>query len=201
MKACSLRLAIMLLAGVAFFMLTACGTTAPTRFYLMGPIGDEGAIAPASGAKAVSLALAPVELPDHLKRPQMVTRKSGHQVKVDEFNRWAEPLEVHVTAILAENLSRLLATEGVTISSRHKRADFDYHLAVNFSRFDGWPGKEARLDCRWYLGTGDAPAGAHAERFSATRPLAGSDYADLVAALSDLLADLSREIARKIDAE
>jgi uncharacterized lipoprotein YmbA len=200
MKAGVLRSTIMLLTGAAFFMLTACGTTAPTRFYLMNPMADAGHVSPADGNNGVSIALVPVELPEHLNRPQIVTRQDGHQVRVDEFNRWAEPLKVHVTEILAENLSMLLGTEGVTITNRLKQAEDGFHLSVEILRFDGWLDKEATLVCRWHLGRGGEPVNAHPERFSAIRPLEGSEYADLVAVMSGMLADLSREIAKKIDA-
>ena len=140
-------------------------------------------------------------MPEYLNRPQIVTRQNGHQVRVDEFNRWAEPLEAHVTAILAENLSLMLGTDRISITNRLKNSDVDYQLSVNVLRFDGWPGKEATLVCRWELGRGDEPAGSHPERFSATRPVEGGDYPDLVAALSSMLADLSREIAEQIAAD
>ena len=200
MKAGILRLCGILLSGIVVLLLVACGTTAPTRFYLMSPMPDTGQDASTVEKKDVSIALSPVKLPEHLNRPQMVTRQSGHQVRVDEFNRWAEPLDVQVTEILAENLSLLLGTEGVVITNRFKQADFDFHLSVKFIRLDGWPQKEAVLSCRWYLGTGDGPAGVHPRRFSITRAVEGSDTPDLVATLSHLLADLSREIAREIDA-
>jgi len=191
----------MIVAGAALLLLAACGTTAPTRFYLLSSVAEAGHGASANHKNGVSIALAPVDLPEHLNRPQIVTRQNGHQVKVDEFNRWAEPLEMHVSAILAENLSLLLGTEGIVITNRNKQADVDYHLSVQCIQFDGWSGKEARLDCRWYLGTGDDFAGAHPKRFSAIQPLEGSEYTDLVATLSRMLADLSREIAKGIDAD
>lgn len=201
MQAGFLRLTIMLLAGAALFMPAACGTTAPTRFYLMSPMEDAGHASPAAGNNGVSIALSPVELPEHLNRPQMVTRQNGHQVRVDEFNRWAEPLAVQVTEILAENLSMLLGTEGVVVTHRLKQTGVDFHLSVKILRFDGWPDKEATLVCRWNLGRGGEPASAHPQRFSAIRPLEGSDYTDLVAVMSRMLADLSREIANKIGAD
>jgi len=201
MKAGSLRLTIIIFAGAALLLLAACGTTAPTRFYLLSPMAAADHGVNTTHENGVSIAIAPVDLPEYLNRPQIVTRQNGHQVKVDEFNRWAEPLEMHVSAVLAENLSMLLDTEGIVITNRSKQADVDYYLSVQCIRFDGWPGKEARLDCRWSLGTGDDFATAHPERFSAIQPLEGSEYTDLVATLSRMLADLSREIAKIIDAD
>ena len=201
MKVGFLRFTIMLLIGAAIFLLTACGTTTPTQFYLLNPMADAGHGSPAAGQKGVSIALVPVALPEHLNRPQIVTRQNGHQVRVDEFHRWAEPLKVHVTEILAENLSMLLNTEGVSIIGRYKQTDVDFHLSIKIIRFDGWLGKEATLVCRWYLGKRDEPAGVHPERFSVTRPVEGNDYPDLVATLSQILADLSREIVKEIRAK
>lgn len=198
MKAGFLRLIALIVTGAAFLLPAACGTTAPTRFYLLSPMADPVQGTSPSAKNGVAIALAPVELPEHLNRPQIVTRQNGYQVRVDEFNRWAEPLEAHVTAVLAENLSMLLGTEGVIVSSRNRQADADYHLSVACIRFDGWPGKEAVLDCRWSLGTGDTPAGRHPKRFSATRPVQGGDYTDLVAAMSAMLADFSREIVKEM---
>lgn len=201
MKAGILRLHGILLTGVVFLLVASCGTTAPTRFYLMDPMADAGSGPAAAGKKGVSIALAPVVLPEHLNRPQIVTRQNSHQVRVDDFNRWAESLGAHITAIVAENLSRQLGTEGVVITNRYKQTDIDFQLSIQILRFDGWPGKEAVLDCRWYLGTGDEHAGGHPERYRITRPVEGDGYPDLVAALSRMLADLSREIAQRLAAD
>jgi len=197
MKNGALRLIIIIFTGATLLLLAACGTTAPTRFYLLSPMADP---ASTSGKNGVTILLAPVALPEHLNRPQIVTRQNGTQVRVDEFNRWAEPMAVHVSEILAENLSLLLGTEGVTITNRYKQAHGDFHLSVKILRFDGWPGKEATLDCRWNLRRADEPAGAHSERFSVTQAVEGSDYPDLVVTMSRMLADLSREIAQRIAA-
>lgn len=192
------RLYRVLLTAILLLLLIACGTTAPTRFYILNPIADMGTSSLAAKNNHISIALAWVTLPEHLNRPQIVTRQSGHQVSVDEYNRWAEPLEAHVTAILAENLSLLLGTDRISITNRFKNSDFDYQLSVNVLRFDGGPGKEATLVCRWELGRGDESAGSHLQRFSTTRPVEGGGYPDLVATLSSMLADLSREIADRI---
>ena len=200
MTAGILRLRNIFLTGMVFLLAVSCGTTAPTRFYLMDPMADAGSGSAAAGTNGISIALAPVELPEHLNRPQIVTRQNGHQVQVDEFNRWAESLGAHITAIVAENLSTQLGTEGVVITNRYKQTDVDFQLSIQILRFDGWPGKEAVLDCRWYLGAGDEHESGHPERFRITRPVAGDGYPDLVAALSLMLVDLSREIARQITA-
>ena len=198
MTAGFLRLTILPVMCAVLLLLTACGTTAPTRFYILNPVTDTDTSSPAAKNNHISIALASVTLPEHLNRPQIVTRQGGHQVRVDEYNRWAEPLDAHVTTILAENLSLILGTDRISITNRFKNSDFDYQLSVNVLRFDGWPGKEATLVCRWELGRGEESAESPPQRFSATRPVEGDDYRDLVAVLSSMLADLGREIADQI---
>ena len=188
----------MFLTAIALLLLAGCGTTAPTRFYILNPLADTGSSSPAVENEHISIALAPVKLPEHLNRPQIVTRQAGHQVSVDEFNRWAEPLDIGFTTILAENLSKLLDTDRVFITNRLKNTGFDYLLSVNVLRFHGWPGGEATLVCRWSLDKSGEPTGSDPRRFTATRPVEGNDYPALVAALSQILADLSREIAGRI---
>ena len=80
---------LFLTTAAAALLLSACGTTAPTQFYLLNPIPDGAS--PAASNRQLSIALSPVQMPEHLKRSQIVTRNNGHQVSVDEFNRWAEP--------------------------------------------------------------------------------------------------------------
>ncbi|MCG6910239.1 MAG: PqiC family protein [Deltaproteobacteria bacterium] len=189
---------ITLLCGLVFLLLAACGTTAPTRFYLLDPLAEPGEAASAASSESLSITLAPVELPEHLNRPQIVTRKKDSMVGIDEFNRWAEPLKAGVTATLAENLSLLLGTDRISITNRLRDTGSDYGIAVNVLRFDGWPGGEATLVCRWVLYQGDAPEAPRPRRFSATTKVEGADYPALVTALSGMLAKLSREIAGQI---
>ena len=55
MKAGILRLCGILLSGIVVLLLVACGTTAPTRFYLMSPMPDTGQDASTVEKKGVSL--------------------------------------------------------------------------------------------------------------------------------------------------
>ena len=112
--------------------------TAPSRFYMLRPLPADPS-APASGIDESRpvLALGPVDIPAHLDRPQIVTRTPGTEVKLSEFERWAEPLEDNVTAVLADNLSSLLSTERVTLFPSRLPPDLDLRVAVEVLRFDG----------------------------------------------------------------
>jgi uncharacterized lipoprotein YmbA len=143
------------------------------------------------------LALGPVNLPAYLDRPQIVTRTPGAEVKLSEFDRWAEPLGDNLAAVLADNLSGLIPTERLHSYPGRLPPDLGVRLAVDVLRFDGSPGGEVVLDARWrLLDPDDAPL--KTERSRLTQPVSGTEYEQLVDAMSRALGALSREIAQEI---
>lgn len=200
MTASHLKPTTILVIGIAILLLSACGKTAPTHFYILHPMSDAGKTSPVAMNDNISIALSPVKMPEHLNRSQIVTRQSRHQVKVDEFNRWAEPLDSSFTLILAENLSILLDTDKISVLNRLKHTPFDYQISVTVIRFDGQMGGDATLICRWSLYGGKEKTPLTIQRSSITQPIKGDGYQDLVSTLSRILADLSREIADRISA-
>ncbi|GAB6190600.1 PqiC family protein [Desulfocastanea catecholica] len=57
----------------------------------------------------------PVEIPDYLNRPEIMTRKGRNTVELAEFNRWAGSFKESITAVLAENLGLLLGSDLVYV--------------------------------------------------------------------------------------
>src|SRR5262245_59454821 len=88
----------------------SCGNTQPTRFYVLRAIADQPAAVPAKG---IAIGIGPITLPQYLNRPQIVTRVSGNQLAVAEFDQWGGDLNDNVTRALATNLSSLLETDRV----------------------------------------------------------------------------------------
>ena len=71
------------------------------------------------GQRASTIGVFPVAMPDYLDRPQVVTRVSENEIKLDEFNRWAEPLKENFYTVLVENLSTLLSNEKIIKTSHN----------------------------------------------------------------------------------
>lgn len=76
------------------------------RFFVLRAVAEQ--TASRTGVSSRLIGTLPAELPDHLVRSQMVTWTSDSEVRLDEFNRWAEPLNVGVTRVVRENLAILL---------------------------------------------------------------------------------------------
>ena len=84
-------------------LLTACGRSAPTHFYLL----DSGQPPlTADSLPAASLSIAPVSVPDYLDRNGLVRRSDGQtRLEISELDIWAEPLGQGARRVLGEVLA------------------------------------------------------------------------------------------------
>jgi len=99
-------------------LLTACGTTGPTRFYtLAGPVAAT-ATAPASqpARQRLLIEVLPVSVPERLARPQIVVRTDDARVDILEQDRWSAPLNNELRDALASGIANRLGAIDVTRS-------------------------------------------------------------------------------------
>jgi uncharacterized lipoprotein YmbA len=185
-------IAVVLATGLA-----GCGAAPPIRFYLLTP-ADTAARAPSTG-RGVTIGLGPVTWPTYLDRPQIVTRAGQDELTLAELDQWAEPLRENFSRVLAENLSAMIPTERIAVFPWRGSWPFQYQVLVDVSRFDGPAGGEVALDARWRIV--DRKGQELTFRTTGLREPAGrSDYAAMAAAMSRLVAGLSREIAAAVNA-
>ena len=171
--------------------LTGCGSTSSSRFFVL----TSKQILPPHQAKSdLSISVGPVRLPKYLDRPQIVTRANDNELRLAEFDRWAEPLNVNVARVLAEDLAGLLATERVSIVARSAPSSTDCRVVVDVTRFDGSLGGEVTLNARWSIYRVDEDV-ARTQGSTIRTTSKGSDYASLVAAMNQALAELAEQIA------
>src|SRR5215469_17933186 len=129
-------------ALVAFAV--GCGSTPASRFYTLS------AVAPPAGASSnLSVVVGPVSVPAEVDRPQIVITTGPNQVGLDEFNRWAAPLQNNISRVVAENLVAMLGTPRVTLFPQTMSAEADYRAAIEVQRFESAPGDAATLDAVW----------------------------------------------------
>lgn len=141
------------------------------------------------------IGIGPVKIPEYLNRPQIVTRSEGNEIFIEEYNRWAEPLKHSISRVLAQNLSRWLATDHVFVFPWTGMVKPDYRVTVNVFRFDGRAGGEVYLDVFYTVYREDDNFVMESKRSSLKETCRGDDHEALVEAHNLLLLHLSREIA------
>jgi uncharacterized lipoprotein YmbA len=131
-------------------------------------------------------------------RPEFVVEIAPNRVDVDEFNRWAAPLDDGIANVVAGNLVVLLGTPQVATGTL---ANFnpDYRVTINVQRFESVRAESATVDALWTvqkIGGGPARSG----RTVAREAVQGEGFDALAAALSRALATMSADIAAAIRA-
>jgi uncharacterized lipoprotein YmbA len=144
-----------------------------------------------------------VRLPGHLDRPQLITWTAPNELTVDEFLRWAEPLEDGITRTLVENLAALLPDYQVVRRPWPGGTHARCRVAVSLRHFGLQRDGTVQLDGRLALLPDRGERALLMQPVSMTRgPLPqGSEDAPPdpgVDVMSELLADLSRRVADAI---
>ena len=181
--------------------LAGCAASPPVRFYTLAPIGyPEGATPAPVAANPVTVGIAPVEIPDYLDRPQIVTREGRNELKLAEFDRWAGSLSDNISAVLADNVATLLGSDRVAVSPAMGGGKTDVTVALRILRWDCVPGQRVLLKAQWTILAGKERKEVAARTASFTKSLGDQRYETMVAAFDHILDQVSREIAREITA-
>jgi uncharacterized lipoprotein YmbA len=193
------RAKILIQIVVALLALPACfsacaGKSATSQFYVLSSLPQPVL----SAAEGTVIGVFPVSMPDYLDRPQIVTRVSDNEIKLDEFRRWAEPLKDSFTRALVQNLSTLLNTAKVIKTTQSTGSLMSLQVAVEVVQFDGTLGGDVVLIAKWGLFEADGRKLLLGKGSTFKEPTGAATYEALVAAESKAVAALSREIAEAI---
>lgn len=181
------------------FLLAACSSTPPVQFYNLNslPSGQQenpGAVL----GKDIAIGVGPVDFPEFLDRPQIVTRKSQNRLEISEFHRWAGSLPGDFSRVLAKNISILLPSNRVAVYPWGDTFTPTYQIKLSVEQFDGQLGEQVFLLVTWSV-VGQKGANELVVRKSLIEePVSGNDYEGLVEAESNALATLSWDIVNEI---
>lgn len=189
--------AVRYIVTFCFFIIAGCGSSPMVHYYALDTIDNRVA---QDDAGSPIIAVGAFRMPEYLNRSQMVTRGRGAEINVDDFNRWAEPLDDAIHRVLASNLDVLLESVVVVAFPTSPGLDIDYRLMGRFDRFTSDQDGLVVLDVQWEIVdfTGAVSLFPRRVRFQsqATRP---GDPGSIAQAMSDVLAQFSRDIAGEID--
>ena len=181
-------------------LMAGCGSSpTPVEFYTLNSLnGIPQQANPADAAQNIAIGIGPVKIPKILDRPQIVTRTGQNTLKVDEFHRWASPLQAEFAKVLAENISLLLGTDQVAVYPWEAGFKPHYRIALDIRYFEGRLGENAFLDTVWRVSGPQSQKIQTVKTSVIEEPLPAANYEALVAAESQAIAQLSREIAQEI---
>ncbi len=188
-----------LLSALTTAVLAGCAS-APSRFYTLNSTA-KGDAAPAANYAVV---VGPVSVPGLVDRPQFTVQVAPNRVVLDEFNRWAAPLNDNIARVVAGDLAVLLGTPRVATSPL-ANLDPAYRVTIDVQRFESMQSEAMQnegvlIEAVWVVRktAGGAPRSG---RTIARESAPGDAFYALVAAHSRALAKVSADIAAAIRAD
>jgi uncharacterized lipoprotein YmbA len=171
---------------------TGCSASAPARFYTL----DATATADAAPATPYAILVGPVTVPPAVDRPQFVVQVAPNRVDIDEFNRWAAPLNDGIARAVAGDLALLLGTPDVAVAPLANFAPA-YRATIDVQRFESVQGESVLVDAVWTVRR-TADGATRSGRTVAREVAQGTGFDALAAAHSRALAKVSADIANAI---
>jgi uncharacterized lipoprotein YmbA len=172
-----------------------CSASAPARFYTL----DSTAAPDGAPAARAAVMVGPVSIPASVDQPQFVVQVAPNRVEVDEFDRWAAPLNDSIARAVAGDLAVLLGTPDVATAPL---ANFNpaYRVTIDVQRFESIRGQAALVEAVWAVRK-TAGGETRSGRTVAREAVQGEGFDALAAAHSRALARVSGDIATAIRAE
>jgi uncharacterized protein len=172
----------------------------PSRFFALTSLPRTGQRAQdAAGTTAFTLGIGPIKFPGYLDRQQLVTRVSQNRFAVAENDRWAEPLEENFSRVLSQNLSILLQTDRIVAYPWERSQQPTYQVQVEVLRFEPNAEQTVELWARWIIMDAAKKTVSIRESYL-THAARDKPTEASVAAMSEVVSNLSKEIAAAIRA-
>jgi uncharacterized lipoprotein YmbA len=191
---------IRLMALVLLGSLLGCtAPSPPSRFYRLDS-QSIGTVMPQHYQAGEGLALVgvgPIRLASYLDRPQIVERQSPHRLTLHEFDRWGGTLQENMLQVLTNIMQKALSQSQVIGFPWHSGVEPDYEVLLYISRFER-QGNRIQLQARWSLMQREGRRLIHLDQSGIETQVAGLGIESSVAAASEAVQILAREIAAQL---
>lgn len=176
----------------------ACGSSPPTRFYILNEIAPATPAAAATSTNQIPVRVEPVAIAPELDRPEIVTRIGVNRVHVAGSDRWAAPLAEQIRRVIADDLAARLPPGSIADPNEPSTKDPRRLLTIAIDEFYGDDSCAVSLRASWSLTN---PQGvSHHRTEEAKVPASSPCSGGQAAAMSRALAVLADRLEVAIDA-
>jgi len=152
--------------------------------------------AAATAPLAATIGVGPVRIAQFLHRPQIVTHGGGVVLRVNDAQRWGEPLEQGIQRVLMQNIGVLTGAETRNFPWRQNLTP-DYAVRLEVVDLDRLDDGTALLDVSWVLEDLKNARVLKTQQEKLQTRVGAGDSA-LAEAYSDLLAQLAQRISSQL---
>jgi uncharacterized protein len=165
-----------------------------TRYFVLTPLAARGQ--EPSGFDRV-VGIGPLKVPDYMEQ-QLVTRLASEEIAISDVERWSEPLDEALNAVLRQNLVVLLGTERIIAYPWDLSAPPDLAVTLNVLQMERTTTGTASFRVRWSIERGSDRHPLVIKETSVRKPIRGNGTRAAVAALSSAVNDFSRQVAAEV---
>ena len=178
------------------FVVLGCGGSKPSRYYLLTV--QEDTQPPPTALKNTKIGLGPVQFPEYLLRPKIVSYSGNNQLNLAEYERWAEPLDDNFSRVLAEYLTVLIPSDQIYIYPYVGNIFPEYQVMLEIRQFEMNNNSEVELIAHWQIWQEEDSQLLIVKRSQFREKVDASSYDSIVTGMSKVTADLSKEIVQAI---
>lgn len=178
----------------------ACVSSGPaTQYFSLFAIKQAATQGSELADKSLSFGIGPITLPEYMDNPNIVSLSDRQQVRVSGQYAWAGDLKRAMGRVIADNLSQYWLLDKVSAFPWDNRVRPDYQVHLVFDEFGGQRGGEVRLRVFWRLLNQRGDRVYLAKRAAMSAVTADTTAEAYVAALNDLLNQLSNAVALNVN--
>ena len=181
---------------------TGCGFLKPapdtSRHFVLTSLPPTETANLASGTSRVDVVH--VKIQAYLFNSSLAVRKGSNEIVYPPDTLWAERLDTGIPRVLAADLSSLLPSEQIRVAIGSSE-DVAREIGVTIEQFDVSTSGQAVLVARWRIFSPGGERILHSgeSRFSRSGSAPDTDPSGAIGTLSDLIADLSRQLAQALN--
>ena len=193
------RLILCAIIYASSLVLIGCASTQPAQYYMLTGIEDiRENTSPTISTSGARIGLGPINFPEYLERSAIILRSPGAEIIINDYHRWAEPLDKNFLRVLSGNLQTLLNNTSIVMFPWNNSKDIDYQVVIQVARFDADLSNTVQLAAHWTIQRKSDGKILHEQKSIITQTAESKDFPVIVETQSKVTGILSHEIATEL---
>lgn len=201
MKRCAFFCRGVLACGLLTSILSGClsaGSSPDSRFYMLKSMGQGEVNKTFNLPAGVITLIGPVDIPQYLDRPQMVTENDQGMISIAQFDRWGDALDLEISRQIIRNLNLLIPGATFETFPCNFAIPLNYQVIIEIQQLKCNLKKDLVLVAQWSIIDTNTKKMVFTKRSDLVQQINPQNYSGLADALSKAVASLSNEIAENL---
>lgn len=191
-----LKLIALILLSILIGACSIGTVTEPSKYYIL-----DARIEKTNSHQLSDLALGvgPISIPGYIDRPQIVTKTDTPELQIEEYARWAEPMDRMFTRALTQNLRILTDSQQIHSHPWSNASQLNYRLSAKVIKFENDINGDALLVVHWGIIDAANSSDIIVKHTMYNAFATGIDVSDRINALNETIAQFANNIVETLN--